>query len=445
MGLFLGRVRFASAGALGRYIGDVEIDGEIPLPGGTPGGVVFVNSLGNLDDDPTVFFWDETNNRLGIGNNAPTVPLDVTGASRFSGQANFNGNVVLGDATTDLLTITASLASDIRFQSAGVPRLIEPFINATLAGAGLPLTIRAGQGAVSNGVSAAGPGGAFLAQGGSGGNGAAGIASGVGGDAQLTGGSAGPANGGPGGNSGGVVINAGTPSGAGIEGTIAIGPARGGVQIGRAGMSSQIMGDLLVIGNTVLGSGGGDTVDFSADILNASLGLTKETAHLIEVRGSTTIGLVGGALSVAAAKGGPANAATPGGLGGITQIFGGFGGEGSAAQPAGAGEAARIKGGTAGGNNGGGGANGGPVQIEGGTPTGAGVSGSILVGATDTTDVQLGNSAAPVRVMSTYLELDELAGDPAAPAAGKARVYLKNSGGDTRLFYITDTAVYGPL
>lgn len=45
---------------------------------GSSGSVLFSNGS-TIAQDNTEFFWDETNKRLGIGNNAPTVTLDVSG------------------------------------------------------------------------------------------------------------------------------------------------------------------------------------------------------------------------------------------------------------------------------------------------------------------------------------------------------------------------------
>lgn len=48
----------------------------------TAGAVAFVASAGVLTQDATKLFWDNTNDRLGVGNNAPAVPLEVTGIVR---------------------------------------------------------------------------------------------------------------------------------------------------------------------------------------------------------------------------------------------------------------------------------------------------------------------------------------------------------------------------
>jgi hypothetical protein len=51
----------------------------------TSGAVVFVGSAGAVSQDATNFFWDDTNNRLGIGTNAPTTALDVAGTITSTG------------------------------------------------------------------------------------------------------------------------------------------------------------------------------------------------------------------------------------------------------------------------------------------------------------------------------------------------------------------------
>ena len=51
----------------------------------SPGSVLFSNSLGAPTADPTQLHWDDANNRLGIGNAAPTQTLDVTGSILSSG------------------------------------------------------------------------------------------------------------------------------------------------------------------------------------------------------------------------------------------------------------------------------------------------------------------------------------------------------------------------
>jgi hypothetical protein len=50
----------------------------------TTGSVLFAGAGGGAIQDNANFFWDDTNNRLGIGTATPTVPLEVSGAVKAS-------------------------------------------------------------------------------------------------------------------------------------------------------------------------------------------------------------------------------------------------------------------------------------------------------------------------------------------------------------------------
>lgn len=73
--------------------------------GGTPGSVLFVGAGAVLAQDNANFFFDNANNRLGIGNNAPIFPLDVTGNGRFG---DYN---VVGTATPVMLSLGGTFAN----------------------------------------------------------------------------------------------------------------------------------------------------------------------------------------------------------------------------------------------------------------------------------------------------------------------------------------------
>ena len=87
--------------------------------------VIFNNNKGNFDftvhgdSSDNVLFIDASTNRVGILNNAPTVALDVTGdvavsgALTVAGATTFNGNVTLGNATSDLVSYTARVGTNI--------------------------------------------------------------------------------------------------------------------------------------------------------------------------------------------------------------------------------------------------------------------------------------------------------------------------------------------
>lgn len=59
-----------------------EVGGASPFAGLTQGSVPFVGASGAVSQDNAALFWDATNDRLGIGTNAPAYPLDVSGAAR---------------------------------------------------------------------------------------------------------------------------------------------------------------------------------------------------------------------------------------------------------------------------------------------------------------------------------------------------------------------------
>jgi len=74
----------------------ISISGStISTVGVTTGSVPFIGSDKSLTESNSQFFWDNTNNRLGIANNAPAYPLDVSGNIRATGAiyANTNGGL----------------------------------------------------------------------------------------------------------------------------------------------------------------------------------------------------------------------------------------------------------------------------------------------------------------------------------------------------------------
>ncbi len=70
--------------ATGIYYGDLA-QGTVTPSGFTQGSVVFAGATGTLAQDNDNFFWDGTNNRLGIGNKTPANKLDVSGTVSMSG------------------------------------------------------------------------------------------------------------------------------------------------------------------------------------------------------------------------------------------------------------------------------------------------------------------------------------------------------------------------
>jgi hypothetical protein len=126
---------------------DLEVDGTIfgSLEGTidlnfTDGSVLFANSSGVISQDNSNFFWDDSSNELGLGDTTPDAFLDITGTtaqlrlSYETGDTNYtsftvssggdltiaptgadtnitgnlavSGNTGLGDAATDVVTVT---------------------------------------------------------------------------------------------------------------------------------------------------------------------------------------------------------------------------------------------------------------------------------------------------------------------------------------------------
>ena len=65
--------------------GGAEINSTI-ITGGTTGSVLFVGAASVLAQDNTNLFWDDTNNRLGIGTSSPLFQLHTTGTAMIRGK-----------------------------------------------------------------------------------------------------------------------------------------------------------------------------------------------------------------------------------------------------------------------------------------------------------------------------------------------------------------------
>lgn len=66
--------------------GDITISAS---PSGVAGAIQFSNGSA-FASDATNLFWDDTNNRLGVGTNAPSTTLDVVGQTTFADNALFS-------------------------------------------------------------------------------------------------------------------------------------------------------------------------------------------------------------------------------------------------------------------------------------------------------------------------------------------------------------------
>lgn len=97
------------SGYFGGYGGGVpSISG--PILGGTDGSVLFVNPSGQINEDNANFFWDNSNNRLGLGLNNPQYTLDVDGTFNLTGAATLGGTLdVTGLTSLGAVSIGTSL------------------------------------------------------------------------------------------------------------------------------------------------------------------------------------------------------------------------------------------------------------------------------------------------------------------------------------------------
>lgn len=96
------------------------------------GGIVFSDDGlgGSLNNDSTNFYWDDVNNRLGIGNGAPTKSLDITGKLAVSDSAFLNQMVVGSTLNPIIITDTSSTAK-ILFNDKGKGDItLTPYTNA---------------------------------------------------------------------------------------------------------------------------------------------------------------------------------------------------------------------------------------------------------------------------------------------------------------------------
>lgn len=100
----------------------------VPSSGGTgtttvftQGSVVFAGASGVYTQDNTNLFWDDTNNRLGIGTASPTVTLDVRGHGNFfSGVTTLGMGIMAGSDSTHAVRIGYFNSNNVAVWPAGV-------------------------------------------------------------------------------------------------------------------------------------------------------------------------------------------------------------------------------------------------------------------------------------------------------------------------------------
>ena len=87
------------------------------IGGFTQGSIPFADATGNLAEDNAKFFWDATNDRLGIGTNTPNLPLDIAATTtsmqqtRWANEANSGAGIAIQrsrGATVDADTVVVS-------------------------------------------------------------------------------------------------------------------------------------------------------------------------------------------------------------------------------------------------------------------------------------------------------------------------------------------------
>ncbi len=81
----------------------VSAGSKFRLSGFSTGSILFVNGL-TVTENNANFFWDNANNRLGIGTTTPSTELEVTGGSRITGLAGVGTRMVVADVNGDLGT-----------------------------------------------------------------------------------------------------------------------------------------------------------------------------------------------------------------------------------------------------------------------------------------------------------------------------------------------------
>lgn len=81
---------FSGAITLGSALG-VTYGGTGTTTQFTAGSVLFAGTSGVYSQDNSNFFWDDSNNRLGIGTTTPSYKVDIIGDARIEGTGGYNG------------------------------------------------------------------------------------------------------------------------------------------------------------------------------------------------------------------------------------------------------------------------------------------------------------------------------------------------------------------
>jgi len=99
-------------------------EGTITPSGFTQGSVIFAGSGGTLTEDNANFYWDDANNRLGIGTTGPGYALEVAGTLGVSGVSTFTNRVdiqhnikLIGDADRSIFLSDEGVTSDLNIDN----------------------------------------------------------------------------------------------------------------------------------------------------------------------------------------------------------------------------------------------------------------------------------------------------------------------------------------
>jgi len=96
------------------------------IPGLTQGSVLFGGVGGTLAQDNANFFWDDTNNRLGLGTNTPAATLHIDGSVEFDLGADNPGDIYYRDNTGLLINLGIGSTGDVLTVSGGFPLWTTP-------------------------------------------------------------------------------------------------------------------------------------------------------------------------------------------------------------------------------------------------------------------------------------------------------------------------------
>jgi len=229
----------------------------------------------------------------------------IVGLTTFQGNASFEGNTTIGNASTDTLTFTARVATDLHFIKE-VNHVIDVDASTTATTVGGTLTINSGAGTPASGAVAAGAGGAATLQPGAGGAASttAGGTAAVGGALTVSGGAGGAAASATNaGATGGALTLTGGTGGAGTIATAAgagAGLTLSGGAAGTAASTGNNGGSVTIRGGTLSGAGTNGAVHIgtlgtSAVNIGASGIVTTITGGLTQLTGA--VSLTGNAAS----------------------------------------------------------------------------------------------------------------------------------------------------